>query len=339
MCVSPQQFTIDDRAGAKGIAGLLGAKNRDLRPQRVQLCWIAEIDPAGIAPIRIQCGRCGQTRMRIGLQALELRDGIADDFDYGNLIIHEAIDEGGVGAILEKTPHEIGEQVLMFSHRGIHAHPRKIGHLTRRFGVQQPAHAMQPLKLKVRARRCQLQHRGNAVGVMRRELRIDQVMVFKEAPHAGQIGHIGGHLAGVDRIAVKTPFLGPLDLGVPIRAFHQTHRHAAAVLPGRGRNPIDHVRGALAVGLHRKPEPRPFLGDRILRESLDNVQREIESIRFLGIDGQLNAEARRLAGELLHLRYQPLHDPLVLQQAIARLQRRELDGNAGHIVNRTPRNG
>ncbi len=113
--------------------------------------------------------------MGIRVQAFEFRDGIADDLDYRNLLIHEAIDERGVGAILEKAPHEVGEQILVFSNRRIHAHPREIRDLPGGLCIQQPAHAVQPLKLEVRVRRREFQHRGDAVRVMRCELRVDQI--------------------------------------------------------------------------------------------------------------------------------------------------------------------
>src|SRR5665213_2002331 len=159
--------------------------------------------------------------MSVRLQALELRDRITDDLGYRNLFIHEAIDERGVRAILEKTPYQVGEQVLVFSNRSIHAHAGEIRDLPRGLGIQQPAHAVQPLKLKVRVRGRELQHRGNAVRVVRRELRVDQITVLKEASHTGQVRYIRGHLAGVYRIAVKTALLCSLDLRIPISAFYQ----------------------------------------------------------------------------------------------------------------------
>ena len=270
--------------------------------------------------------------MRERLQALEFRDGIADDLRHRHLFIHEAIHERGVGTVLQKTPHQICQQILVFTDRGIYPHPWKVGDVARRFRIQQPTHAMQALKLKIRLRRRQLQHGSNAVGVVGGELRIDHLRVLEQSADASQIRHIGGELACVHRVAGETAFLRAFDLGIPIRTLHQAHRHFSAAAARCCRHPINHVQGTLAVGLHREPQTRPIPGGRVLRQRLDDVQREVEAVRLLRIDGELNAQPGGLTRKVEHLRHEAVHDALSLQQKIARLQGRQLDGDARHFV-------
>ena len=61
-----------------------------------------------------------------------------DDLDHRNLFIHEAIDERGVRTIFEKATHQVGEQILVFSNRSVHAYPREICDLPGGLGIQKP---------------------------------------------------------------------------------------------------------------------------------------------------------------------------------------------------------
>ncbi len=249
---SRQQDPIDDGSGnGRGARlGPDGAASRPLPAQRLDVGRIAQIDPARVAAVGVQRGGQGQPRMRIGFQALDLGDRIANDLGHRHLLVHEAIHERGIRAVLEQSPHQVRQQVLVLAHGRVHADSRKFSDLARRLGIQEPAHAVQPLKFIVRAGRRQFQHRGDAVGIVGRELRINHIRMAEQAAGAGQVGHIRGDFARVHRIALETPFLRALDFRIPVRAFHQAHGHAPAVGARGRRRPVDHSQGAFAVGLH-----------------------------------------------------------------------------------------
>ncbi len=107
-------------------------------------------------------------RNRIGHQLVERQRGIGD-----------AVDERGVGAVFQQTTHQIGEQRFMGAHRRIDAAGTvefAVGHFAHYLLIERLAHAVQTLELilagiVVVAR--QLIDRGQRMGVMGRELRID----------------------------------------------------------------------------------------------------------------------------------------------------------------------
>ena len=112
-----------------------------------QRVGIAHVESDGVAPLRIERDRHRQARVCIGVEPLELGDRIADDIEHRYLLVHEAIHEGGVGAVLEQTAHQVGEQVLVLAHRRIDAHGRKALDLALGLRIEEPAHAVQPLEL------------------------------------------------------------------------------------------------------------------------------------------------------------------------------------------------
>ncbi len=313
-CVAPGSNTPLTMGPAVGLAG----RRADISLRSVSICGgLPKSTPRELRRSAYRASGYGQPRMRIGLQAFDLRYGIADDLGDGHLLIHEAIHEGSIGAVFEQSPHQVGQQILVLAHGRVNAHPREFRDLPRRLGIQKPPHAVQPLKFIVGAGRRQLEHRCDAVCVVRRELRIYHIGVAEQLPHARQIGHIRGDLARVHRIAVETALLRALDFRVPISAFHQAHGHAPAIVAGGRRHPVDDVQGTLAVGLHRQPQARPMACRGILGQRLDHVQGQIQPVRFLGIDGQLNPETGGPAHQRPHQGHQTLHHPVMLQQGVA----------------------
>jgi hypothetical protein len=85
--------------------------------------------------------------VRIGIEPFELGDGISHDVQYRHLLVHEAVHEGGVRAILEQTAHQVGEQVFVHAHRRIDAHGRKALDLALGLRIEESAHAVQSLEL------------------------------------------------------------------------------------------------------------------------------------------------------------------------------------------------
>ncbi len=160
------------------------------------------------------------------------------------------------------------------------------------------------------------------MGIVRGELRQDRTRVREQTAHAGEIGNVRGEFSRVDRVSLQTSFLAALDLAIPVRPFHQAYGHAAAMLTSRGSDPVDHVQCAFAVGLHGQAQPRPLPRLRIGRQGFDDIQRKIQPIRLLGVDGELHAERCGAARQIEYAGDQPRHDAVMLQQGITRLQRR-----------------
>ncbi len=104
-----------------------------------------------------------------------LATGSATISSERRLLIDDAVDEGGVGAVLQQAPHQIGQQVLVAADRRIDAagdaHRRPRDDLL----VERLAHAVQALELAA----CRapplaaghLDHRARAVRVVGGELR------------------------------------------------------------------------------------------------------------------------------------------------------------------------
>src|SRR3546814_10305104 len=75
---------------------------------------------------------------------------------------------------------------------------------------------------------------------------------IEHAPRTGEIGNVGGGLAGEDRIAGEAAFLAALDLAVPVGALDQTHENPPAGFGAQRLQPVEHGRCTLLVGLHGK---------------------------------------------------------------------------------------
>ena len=91
--------------------------------------------------------------LRLGSSAVELGDRIADQLVERHLLVGDAVDEAGVGAVLEQPADEIGEQLLVAADRRVDAHRRRARRRSpasslRQLLVQLLAHAVQPLELE-----------------------------------------------------------------------------------------------------------------------------------------------------------------------------------------------
>ncbi len=75
--------------------------------------------------------------------------------------------------------------------------------------------------------------------------------------------------------------------------------------------------------------------DPVTRERLKHVQRQIQSVRFLGVDRETDAGLRGIARQLPRTRYEPFVNPLALQKAVAGLQRRQLHRDSRALLHRS----
>ena len=102
------------------------------------------------------------------------------------LVVGQAVDERGVGAVLEQAAHQIGEQVLVAADRRVDAaRPVDACRFADDLVVERLAHAVQALELE-RRRPARDVGGGDGVGVVGGELRIERLLVAQQQPHAGE---------------------------------------------------------------------------------------------------------------------------------------------------------
>src|SRR5439155_25722165 len=121
-----------------------------------------------------------------------------------------------------------------------------------------------------------------------------------------------------------------LDLAVPVGTLDQPHHEAQAMGAADSRDLVDEVQRARLVRLHRETEAAPLreAAREACGESLEDVERELEPVAFLGIDRQVDVGARRWLDELPHARQQLGKDALALRILVAREEGAQLDRDA-----------
>ncbi len=193
---------------------------------------------------------------------------------------------------------------------------------------------MQALEFPINSPAGQFEDGGERVGVVRRELRIEGGAGVKHSPGAGKIGDIGRDLAREHRIGFEAALLRPLDLAVPIGALDQPQHQPAPRPGGQFTEPIDDRERPRLIGLEREPEPVPAGEIGGQRQRLDQVERQFEAVRFLGIDRKADAEGAGITGESEQRRQKFAPDPAVLGHFIARVQCRQFDRDPGRRFDR-----
>ena len=244
--------------------------------------------------------------------------------------VGNAVHKRGVGAVFQQPAHQVGEQRLVRAHGGVDAAgPAEAGH---HLFVQRLAHAVQALEF-ILARPVgggpgHLVNGRDGVRIVRGELREDFGRRFQQLARAGQVGDIGMRLARVDRIAVLAVHLGALDLAVPVRALDQAHHEPVAAAPGQIDQEVDHGRAALLIGLDHKAYAVPARERGLEAQALEQIERQLEPVGFLGIDVEPYVVLPGLHGQRQHARVELLQHARVLRAAVARVQRRQLDRDA-----------
>ena len=190
--------------------------------------------------------------------------------------------------------------------------------------VERLPHAVQALELPIPAIAGHFENRRHGMRVVRRELRIEGRAVGEQPAGAGEVGDVGRDFARVHRIAVEPALLRALDLAVPIGALDEADHQAPPSAPGQIGEPVDDRQGSLLIGLDGEAEPIPAGELRGERQSLDEVERELEAIGFFGVDREADADLPGMASEFEQARGQFVHHPIALRHLVARVQGREL---------------
>ena len=197
--------------------------------------------------------------------------------------------------------------------------------------IERLAHAVQALELVTLDPARLLDHARHRERVVGGELR-KYLRASRDQPaHAVHVTKIGHGLAGEHGIIGQSAFLGALDLAVPIGALDESHAQAAAQRLRRADHPIDHRRRAFLIGLHREPEPRPAGERRIGEHQADQLQRELQAIRLLGIDRELQIAGFRPAGQRQEFGPELGQHARPRDRLETRVERGELDRDAGPI--------
>ncbi|CCJ78901.1 hypothetical protein BN135_3965 [Cronobacter muytjensii 530] len=153
-------------------------------------------------------------------------------------VIGDAVNKRGVSAVFQQAAYQVGQQRLVGADRGVNTARTvefAVGDFAHHLLVERLTHAVQALELILAG---VVVLAGEAVngrqrmGVVRRELRIDQVRHRQQFFRAGEVGDIGIDLAGIHRIAFQAFHLGAFDFAVPVGAFHQADHQATAAAGG-----------------------------------------------------------------------------------------------------------
>ena len=206
-----------------------------------------------------------------------------------------------------------------------------LGAILAQLRIQRLAHAMQALKLESARRRRQFENGRDRQRVVGGELREDARPQRQQFLRAGEVVQIGHRLAGKHRIAVEAALLRALDLGVPIGALDQPHHHPPVQARARLVDIVDHGAGALLIGLDRQTKTVPACERCVAERGRDHVERQFQPVGFLGIDGEIQVMGLGPPREIDQPRNQFPHHPLAAHCLEARMQRRELDRDAGPV--------
>ena len=296
--------------------------------QRLERLRVAQIDAPGVGPVRpVEIAGMHDLWMRRAAERREPARRVLDqtlDRDGG---IHQLVDERGVGAVLQQTAHQVGQKVVVAADGRVDPTRDGIVGPDQR-AVERLRHAVQALELEIAPRAGQLDDAGDGMRIVGRELRVEGIAAVQQPARAGEIGDVGRELAGQHRVG-QALLLGALDLGIPIGALDQAHRDPPAVPARKLPQPGDDVDRALLVGLHREPEPVPAGEVRQGQQALEQIERRLEPVRLLGIDGDRDVAGPGPPCQVDQTRQQLLGQAPVLRHLVARMQRRELDRDAG----------
>ena len=235
---------------------------------------MVEVEPARILPRRaIEIPGQRDLGVRLHRQSGEAGHRVGDDLVDRLRLVDDPIDKGGVCAVFEQPPHQIGKQVFVAADRSIDParpiHPLRPDDLF----VESLAHPVQTLELVVPARAGELEDRRHRVGVMAGELWIEDRPVRQQPTRAGEVGDVGRDLAGIDRVAVEPALLGMFDLAVPIGALDQPQHQSPTTPLGQISQPFDQRKSSLLVGLYGETEPVPAGKIGGERQRLDEIER------------------------------------------------------------------
>ena len=281
----------------------------------------------------------GQTQAAFtGGHLLDLLYRILHQILQGDAVVRDAVDEGGVGPVLQQAAHQVGEQGLVAADRRIDAAGATqlaVGDLADHLFVERLTHAVQALELvlaRVVVLTRQLVDGRQGVGVVGGKLGIDGLGHRQQLAGAGEIGDIRVGLAGIDGVTLQAVLLGALDLAVPVGALHQPDHQAVTAALGEIDDVVDHIGAALLIGLDDEADAVPVRERRVEAELFQQVEGDLQPIGLLGVDVDADVVLLGELGQPQQCGIELLHDAIVLGAAVARVQGGEFDGDARALI-------
>ena len=169
---------------------------------------------------------------------------------------------------------------------------------------------------------------GQGVGVVGGELAVDVRRGLDHRLGADEVVEVGRSLGGEDRIVGAAEDLGAFDLGVPIGTLDQTdHQTTTGGLRQFG-NAANHLGAALLIGLDGEAEAGPAAQFGFMRQPVEQLQRQGQTVRLFGVHGEIDVVLRRDPGQTQDAGIELVPDAGLLRGLIAGRQGRQLDGNA-----------
>ena len=209
----------------------------------------------------------------------------------------------------------------MAAHRRVDAH-RRLRPVPHERIVKLLAHALEPLEFIPLDAARPLDDRRQRQGVVRGELRKHPAAQAQQLLRAGHVVDIRHRLAREHGEVVEAALLRALDLGVPIRALHETHVNA--LVGGALADPVDHVARALLVGLHGEAQRLAVAQAALAQRMVEDVETEFEAIGFFRVDRQRDARVARKPRKLDQPPARFPDDPRPRDRLEARMERGEL---------------
>ena len=291
---------------------------------------IRKIDPRRIdPPCPVKIARQWNFRVAATALASDACQRVFDQLVYRHRLIDEAIDEGAVRAVLQQPAHQIRQQGFVGADRRVDA--AWLAEIFRAddIVVERLAHAVQTLEFVIvdTAFLRHLEYRGQRLGIVRGELRIDRIRRSEQAAGADQIGKVGVRLAREYRVVGQPIDLGALDLTVPVGALDQAHHDPPLAAPGQIDQPVDDEGTAFLVGLDDKAHALPAGQIGIAGQRGEQVERKLQPFGLLGVDIEADVVLAGEQHQSLQTGQQFGQHPLALAAYVARMQRRQLDRN------------
>ena len=147
---------------------------------------ISQIPALRVAPRCKQVLRVDDNRIA---RAISFFKRVASNDFCGNILIHDLIDEGAIGPVLQQAPDQVGEQIMMCTHRRIDAATCTV--LIHDHIVQRLTHAVQALKLKrLIVLTCHIQNGRYRVRIVGGKLRVDTIAQCQQPTSTRDVAHI-----------------------------------------------------------------------------------------------------------------------------------------------------
>ena len=243
---------------------------------------LGEVCASGISAIRPIEQRRHRDAQMSPCAPLQAGDRVIHHVFHRHIIVQKAIHKRGVRPVLQKPPNQIWQKILVGSNRRVDPDPG----LLFCGGIEGLTHPVQSLEFIIRHAQFvgDEAHGAKRVGIMRRKLRIEIGTGRQHPAGAGEIGKVRSVLGREDRKIWMALHMAVFDFRVPVSALHKPHHEPATGRLGQASETLNDRSRPLLIGLYGEPETGPALKRRLPRETLEDPQRQDETVGLLGIE-------------------------------------------------------